>query len=404
MAALAGCTAEPVAVPPDDGPVYLDAAPPPDGTALRDAAGLTPDAAILDENGEICRFGRLAASVCAPAGGPLIDAQITVATRDCDGRALTRTARTDARGGFRLTDLRAGPATVRIQSGRFTAQYPVDILPGTEVGLIRGMSGKVCLEPDAVGLAVLSGDYDRVDEVLDDLGFEYDAFCGASRAHRAGRQLIGDLDALATYEVLFANCGTGIDLTAANAEVATLRDNLRAFVAGGGSLYVSDLAAGFVSQVWPDRIDFAMALSEPEQQDDCCVCLDCGPGCEEPPRAVGSCGETTLPIGCSAGGGVRGRGTVQAVEARIIDDRLAALYGGRSLPIAFDLPGWVEIDAVAPGVDVLVEADFGDRTRPLVVGFTPEPGGGRVVYTSFHNEEQAPDAIRRLLSALVFEL
>ena len=389
---------------PDGGQIFLDADPVPDGTALRDAAGLTADAALLDENGEICRFGRLAASVCAPAGGALVDAEITVATRDCSGRAVTHTARTDARGGFRFPNLRTGPATVRIQSGRFTAQYDVEILQGAEVGLIPGQSGKVCLEPDAVGLAVLSGDYDRVGEVLDDLGFAYERLCGESRAHRAGRQLVGDLETLATYEVLFVNCGTGLDLTADNPEVSTLRENLRAFVAGGGSLYVSDLAAAFVSTVWPGRVDFAMSTREPETQPDCCVCIDCDAACEVESRAAGGCGMTTMPVGCAGGSGVRGRGAVRAVEARIIDDRLAALYGDRSLPLAFDLPGWVEIDGVAAGVDVLVEADFGERTRPLVVGFTPEPGGGRVVYTSFHNEEQAPDAIRRLLSALVFEL
>jgi len=394
-----------VALTPDGGVVYLDAAPLPDGTALRDAAGPTPDAVILDEDGEICRFGRLSASVCAPAGGALVDAEVTVVTRDCAGRAITVSTRTDSRGGFRFTDLRAGPVTVRIQSGRFTAQYPVEVLAGTEVGLVPGQSGKVCLEPDAVGLAVLSGDYDRVGEVLDDLGFAYDRVCGESRAHRAGRQLIGDRDALASYEVLFANCGTGIDLTADNAEVESLRENLRGFVAGGGSLYVSDLAAGFVEAVWPDRVDFAMSVQPPEVQAECCVCVDCPPECEAPPRAVGGCGmPTTMPAECASGGGVRGRGTVGEVEARIIDDRLAALYGDRSLPIEFDLPGWVQIDDVAPEVDVLVEGDVGGRVRPLVVAFTPAPGGGRVVYTSFHNDAQATDAIRRLLSALVFEL
>jgi len=39
-----------------------------------------------------------------------------------------------------------------------------------------------------------------------------------------------------------------------------------------------------------------------------------------------------------------------------------------------------------------------------VVAFDPVPGGGRVVFTSFHNDEQASDDIRALLSALVFEL
>lgn len=388
---------------PDGGPpVYLDAEPPPDGVALRDAAGQVPDAALLDEDGELCRFGRLASSLCAPRGGALVDAEVTVATRDCSGRAITVQTRTDDRGGFRFTDLRAGPATVRIQSGRFTAQYDVEIRPDVEVTLSPTGSSKVCLEPDAVGLALLSGDYDRIDGVLDDLGFAYDVYCGESGAHRAGRQLIGDLGALSSYEVLFANCGTGIDLRATNPEVEALRENLRAFVAGGGSLYVSDLAADFVEALWPDRVAFAMQSPAPDAADPCCVCLDCPPECEGPDRVL-ACGVSTLPAVCG-GRGVRGRGPVTRVEGRIVDDRLAALYGDRSLPITFDLPSWVEIDGVAEGVEVLVEGDFGDRARPLIVAFEPEPGGGRVVYTSFHNDEQAPAAIRDLLSALVFEL
>ncbi len=389
---------------PDAGQVFLDADPLPDGTALRDAAGQVADAALLDENGEICRFGRLAASVCAPAGGALVDARITVATRDCAGQAVTRTAQTDGRGGFRFVDLRAGPATVRIQNGRFTAQYDVEILPGTEVGLVPGQSGKVCLEPDAVGLAVLSGTYDQVGEVLDDLGFEYEQICGTPHAHRAGRQLIGDLEALASYEVLFVNCGTGIDLTADQPEVEALRENLRAFVAGGGSLYVSDLAASFVSTVWPGQVEFALRDFQSGPAADCCVCIDCPPECEAEERSVGSCGATTLPAACGGSSGVAGSGPVLTVQGRIIDDRLAALYGDRSVQVDFNLPGWIEIDAVAPGVDVMVEAEIDGRARPLIVGFTPEPGGGRVIYTSFHNRSQAPDDMRRLLSALVFEL
>lgn len=392
-------------MPDAGGPRYVDVDPLPDGTRLDDAAGNAPDTAQLDENGELCRFGRLAASVCAPAGGPLVDAEITVETRACDGRATTVTARTDDRGAFRIPDLRAGPARVRIQSGRFTAQYEVEILAGTEVTLSPTGNSKVCLEPDAVGLAVLTGDYDRIEEVLDGLGFEYALHCGDSQAHRAGRHLLADFAALSSFEVLFVNCTTGIDLRASNPEVELLRDNLRAFVAQGGSLYVSDLAADFVEAIWPDRVDFAMQSPPVREDPDCCVCLDCAAVCDAAPRPSPFCPEpTTEPQQCVGGGGVRGAGRVGRIEARIVDDRLAALYGARALPIDFDLPGWVEIDGVSADVEVLVEGDFGDRVRPLIVAFQPERGGGRVVYTSFHNDDQATEDIRALLSALVFEL
>jgi hypothetical protein len=39
-----------------------------------------------------------------------------------------------------------------------------------------------------------------------------------------------------------------------------------------------------------------------------------------------------------------------------------------------------------------------------MVLFQPEPGGGRVAYTSFHNHDQASDDMRAILSALIFRL
>lgn len=289
---------------------------------------------------------------------------------------------------------------MRIQSGRFTAQYTVEIPPGGVATLSPSGSTKVCLEADAAELAVIGGDYDRIGGVLDGLGFAYDFYCGGSSDHRPARRLLSDPTLLDTYDVVFVNCGSGIDLRASNAEVVATREALRAFVEGGGSLYASDLSADFVEALWPDAVDFRMSTRDPAPAAICCVCTDdcpveCtttaveppGPYCAEPGQRAPACGS-----GVSGGGGV-GR-----VEARIVDERLAALFGRDALEVFFDLPGWIEIEAVGAGTDVLVESGG----RPLMVSFPV--GDGRVVYTSFHNDEQASDDIRALLSALVFQL
>lgn len=360
---------------------------------------MEPDAALLDEDGELCRTGRLAALLCSPNGSALVDARVEVQTRACDGRAIIVETRTDARGGFRIDDLREGPATVRIQSGRFTAQYDVEIIGGGQIGLSPTGSSKVCLEPDAARLAVIRGDYDHIEGVLDDLGFAYDLYCGDSGDHRPARRLLADRARLSSYEVLFVNCASGIDLRADNPEVAQIRDNIRAFVEGGGALYVSDLAADFVASIWPDAVQFAMQTREPARAPACCVCTDdCPAECEsdpiEPPGPY--CAE---PGGraMACGSGVRGHGATGRLAARVVDERLAALFGDDALTVRLDLPGWVEIEALGPGTEPLVTAG-----RPLMVAFSA--GAGRVVYTSFHNSAQAEDAIRALLSTLVFQL
>lgn len=372
----------------------------PDALVRRDAAGLEPDAAILDENGDPCRTGRLASLLCSPNGGALVDARVEVATRACDGRAIVVEARTDARGGFRIDGLRAGPATVRIQSGRFAAQYDVEIIAGAQATLSPTGSSKVCLEPDAARLAVIRGDYDRIEGVLDDLGFAYDLYCGDGGDHRPARRLLADRALLSSYEVVFVNCGSGIDLRATNPEVERIRENLRAFVEGGGALYVSDLSADFVAALWPGAIEFDATTREPAPAPVCCVCLDdcpfeCasdpveppGPYCAEPGARAQPCGA-----------GVRGHGATGERAAQVVDGRLAALFGGDALTVRFNLPGWVAIDALGPETEPLVTA----AGTPLMAAFSV--GAGRVVYTSFHNSAQAEADIRALLSALVFQL
>ena len=73
--------------------------------------------------------------------------------------------------------------------------------------------------------------------------------------------------------------------------------------------------------------------------------------------------------------------------------------GRDRLSILFEAEGWVEIEAVGNGVDVLVDAD-GD---PLMVMFEVS-GGGRVAFTTFHNQAQLAEDVEKILRALVFQL
>lgn len=404
LAVGAGCSSDPLEPPAlaDGGLSFFDARGLPDGTVITDAGAPLPDAVVLDENGEVCRTGRVASTLCSPNGAALAAATVSAETRDCTGAATVVSTTTDGRGAFRLDDLRAGPTTVRVQSGRFTAQFQVEVRAGAQVTLSPTGSSKVCLSPDAARLAVITGDYDRIEDLLDDLGFEYDLYCGDRLSHRPARALLSDREQLSAYDVLFVNCASGIDLRATNPEVELIRENLRAFVANGGSIYASDLSADFVAAVWPEAAQFTMRTAPEVEAPACCVCVDCPEACRlDPPVEGGRCPDPSeLPPDCRQGGGVIGNGDVQQFVARVVDEDLAELVGDAALPVSFPLSGWVEVEGLGRDAEVLVGA--GDRV--LMFAFEPEPEGGRVVFTSFHNHQQAEAPIRALLSALVFQL
>lgn len=406
---LVGCDTAPVALPGQDaGPsaqfaeagvlsdaqlFFVDAAPP------------VVDAAILTEAG-ICRTGGVAGVVCAPGNtAPIVGARVSAIGQDCRGERVVVEAVTDGGGNFVIEGLAPGVAELTIHAGRFVARLEADVFGGVVTPAGGGISSKVCVDADSAQIAVLTGDFDQIQSILNALGFAYDLYCGDRRAHRQGRQLLLDPAALARYDIVFINCATGIDLRATNPEVAQMLTNLRAFVAGGGSVYVSDLAADFVAQGWPEKVDFEMQTREPAPADPCCVCGDCAPECIVPPTVIQSCAgccsqPNDLPSSCRGGSGVIGDGRAGLSPAVVTGDFVADFLGTRELTVNFNLSGWISIRGLHPSVEVLVE----DAEGPLMVLFQPGEESGRVAYTAFHNHAQASDQMRRILEALIFRL
>ena len=313
---------------------------------------------------------------------------------------MIRRVRTDERGRFQLDDLAVGPITVTIRSGSFRNQFDATIRAGTVVPAGDAISDKICLESDAARLGVISGDYDRIQSILGGLGFAFELTCGGRRDHRDARLVLSDPNLGAAFDVLFINCASGINFRDPSPEVAAIKANLRRFVAGGGSLYVSDLAADVIEQLWPEAIDFALNARPPMAGEQCCVCTDCPAQC----RVITptSCDlQNDLPESCATGGGVSGRGMPGMTEGRIVPAFLQQAVGGDTFDVVFNLGGWMQMTAVAAEVEVLVEDPEG---APLMVLFEPSPGGGRVAYTSFHTHTQATEQMRAILAALVLRL
>ncbi len=353
-----------------------------------------------DGPGGDCPQGSVAGLVCAPDGSPVVGARVSVDSTDCEGRAQRVEVASDANGGFRIDGLAPGPAEVVVLAGRFEARYVVVVVEG-QVALANDGASKVCIPDDAVSIAVTSGDYDRIEDIVGGMGFEHDVYCGDGFGNVGARGLFGDWDRLSTYDVVFVNCGLSVDFT--GREGQQMVANLRRFVAEGGSLYISDLAAHLVDAVWPEKVTFRGTLHPSEGGDPCCSCIDCPPECGanvEAERLGGACmGSSFGDLFCGAYGPLEGFGSTGERAATVRHPVMRQSLGRDRLSILFEAEGWVEIEAVGNGVDVLVDAD-GD---PLMVMFEVS-GGGRVAFTTFHNQAQLAEDVEKILRALVFQL
>jgi hypothetical protein len=140
--------------------------------------------------------------------------------------------------------------------------------------------------------------------------------------------------------------------------VEALYNNLRDFVSEGGTLYASDLHFDVLVIAFPEFID---------------------------DHAVG-------------------RGAVQAVKARVVDEGLRRQLGNE-ISLRFDMPEWRPAAFRKSKVTTYLEGEYElvdgtVRNGPLLVSFSY--GKGTVVFTSFHNEAQNSDLEKLLLRYLVF--
>jgi len=154
------------------------------------------------------------------------------------------------------------------------------------------------------------------------------------------------------FDVLFLTCSSeGND--------PAIADNIRQFVAKGGTLYASDWRFMLVAQAFPDLVDNK----------------------------------------------VKGEGKEQRLEADIIDPGLKDVLGTSRVPLEFNLDQWKTAAFGGDRVKVLMKANYitqqGKRSVcPLLVKFPFEKG--TVIFTSFHNESQNSEIEQKLLKYLVF--
>ena len=294
--------------------------------------------------------GRIQGRICAPSGDAVFGAQVVASL----GGAVVAETYSDEAGAFSFTDLASGEYTFIASKGSYSLSFTLSYTEGTTANV-----GSNCLDPSSVNIAVVTGSYDSIGDLIGSLGLNVDVW--SAEGSDDYLNLLSDPNTLGEYDVVFFNCGMNESwFGQSNAFGGILSE----FVANGGSLYASDLAYPILEAARPEFLDLAGA-----------------DGTDDP--RIGS------------------EGTVQAT---ILDPLLTTYFGGRTVDINYDLSGWAVLEGIGDGAEVIARGDVqtmnGTITdAPIVVSMQRE-GEGKMVYTTFHNEAQ----ITADMEAILFEL
>ena len=214
-----------------------------------------------------CGTATITGVACVPSGDALPGAKVTVSGTDCaTGQPFTREVIASGTGRYEVTDVPTGEVSVTLESGSFNRTFDVTLTPGQNVDLTTTAS-KVCIEGTSVSIAVIGGDFDKVEDILDDLELAYDkkgtdggapGLFGSVTDTAGFNQTLAflqSLSAMQQYDIIFINCGYLWD-NMSTAQRNAVRDNLFAYVNSGKSLYASDWAYMFIESPFPAIIDF----------------------------------------------------------------------------------------------------------------------------------------------------
>ncbi|MFZ9887650.1 MAG: MSCRAMM family protein, partial [Myxococcota bacterium] len=312
--------------------------------------------------------GTVRGRVCAPDGSTwLADATVTVST--ANGVVETTT---DEEGRYTLSGVPAGEdVEVTVTKGSFTSTFVVEV-PAN--GIVDIPEEECALDQD-VNIAVVAGLWDNVKSVLLNVGIDPANITDYSSGW--AEALLTDYELLSQYDIVFLNCG--LDETAFLNNLGTsgiMRDNLRQFVANGGSVYASDQAYDIIEASFPNYIEFY--------------------------------GSDAAPQSAQAGA------TIDSIIADVVDAGLANALGSSQLELHYPLPAWTVMESVSSAVRVFIRGNAVVNPVPLLplsetlsnvphtVSFSS--GAGKVVYTSFHQEPGINVQMERVLQLLVFEL
>jgi|SRR5690625_3259598 len=319
---------------------------------------------------------------------------------------------------------------VVFQSGAFQFSKEISLDGETmDVGLVP-------LETNSANIAVVTGYYDRMQDILAKLGFGsvvtdeddwnygelilgtetfdlYDGDGSLDYSYPSINELFEDNDGdgqidLHNYDIVFINCGASETPLSGRPSGAIpdhrefhlqslgnttfsqeITDELQTFVEQGGILYCTDWAYDYVEQTFPAMIDFYGSDDVPADEPEISNAAQVGPGGIE-------------------------------VQGEILNDALGAWMAGvscnendncldsdGSVHITSFLSSWAMMNGAHPGanLETWIEAEVDGETIPMTVSF--DAGAGKVIYSSYHTVHSNLSPYwkpqERVLQYLVFE-
>lgn len=309
-------------------------------------------------------LGNVEGRICGPNGASWVGgADVWIEQPDQIVRAMT-----DVEGHFVLLGVNPGIHTVRVQKGSFGLQFEVEVFEDRTTKLPE----EECLEQGDLRFAVVTGEYDQIERILDRMSLEYDLVPGiATDAHV---QFLKNGEDLAKYDILFLNCGMNRVWWDNVADRNIIAENIRTFVRNGGSVYTSDMTYAVLEEAYPDSIDF---LGHDDEL-------------FHPNQLLG-------PV---------------RFTASIVDDELERAMGSADVTLTYEGEGlYAAGDRVGTATPLITgtfpryDRDTGQYyNHPGVLAAREDQGAGRIIFTSFHNEAQDPTDMDPLLEALVLTL
>jgi len=196
-------------------------------------------------------------------------------------------------------------------------------------------------------LAFYWGDYDDIQSIIRGMGYTLDSL------------LLSDFDNMATlqqHSIIFINCGSSsrYDLI-----TPAISNNLITFLNSGGRIYTSDWAFGCVKGIHPEL------------------------------------------------NGTYDGDSIDSLSSNVVYTPLQAYLGKNTVAIRYNLGSWLSLDPNNNYTQNIpfIRATYQTLTNNPTAFFRETySAGGKLVYTTFHNEAQVSTDMVRILQFFVFEL
>jgi hypothetical protein len=328
------------------------------------------------EFGNLPTKGAIQGRVCDPTGRNwLPDAVAYTNIVDDDGVIVdVKRAYSDRDGYWTLPDLEGDREyTVYVQWQNETVdEFTVNVPYGETVQLEE----PDCFDPLELDVALVTGDYDDVNLVLEGMGFaNFTTVEGSSPDDL--RAFLTDIEEMRQYDLIFFNGGhaeAGLiypDEDGNDSSEAILA-NIRQYVTEGGAVYASDWAYDVIERGWPNAIDFQ--------------------------------GDDAVPNAAQLG-------DYDVVDAAVRDQALATFLGADQIEVDYDLPVWPPILSVQGYVSTHLTGTVHYREGteaialpdvPLLVSFST--GEGRVGFSTFRVAANQNEQMLSLLQYIMSEL